>query len=137
MTVTCYNKTWESRWDMEFNPSKCQVVQVTTSRKASNSSYILHGHVLEVISCARYLGVDISNCLSWNPHIDRIASKANSTLDFIKRNTKTKNVRVRETAYNTLVRPQLEYAAPIWDPHTKQKYSSLKSPTQSCQVDHQ
>ena len=23
----------ESRWDMEFNPSKCQVVQVTTSRK--------------------------------------------------------------------------------------------------------
>ena len=32
----------ESRWEMEFNPSKCQVVQVTTSRKASNSSYILH-----------------------------------------------------------------------------------------------
>ena len=21
---------WEDRWDMEFNPSKCQVVQVTT-----------------------------------------------------------------------------------------------------------
>ena len=117
---------WESRWDMEFNPSKCQVVEVTTSRKASNSSYILHGHVLEVVSCARYLGVDISNGLSWNSHIDRITSKANSTLGFIKRNIKTQNVRVKQTAYNTLVRPQLEYAAPIWDPRTKQKYSSLK-----------
>ena len=112
---------WDSRWDIEFDPSKCQVVQVTTSRKASNSSYILHGHVLEVVSCARYLRVDISNGLSWNSHIDRITSKANSTLGFIKRNIKTKNVRVRETAYNTLVRPQLEYAAAIWDPHTKQK----------------
>ena len=24
---------WESRWDMEFNPSKCQVVRVTSSRR--------------------------------------------------------------------------------------------------------
>ena len=112
---------WESRWDVEFNPPKCQVVQVTTSRKATDFSYIVHGHVLEVVSCAMYLGVDISNGLSWNSHIDRITSKANSTLGFIKRNIKTRNVRVRETAYNTLVRPQLEYTAPIWDPHTKQK----------------
>ena len=48
---------WESRWDMEFNPSKCQLVQVTTSRKTSKFSYILHGHVLEVVSCVRYLGL--------------------------------------------------------------------------------
>ena len=24
-------QTWEARWDMEFNPSKCQVVRVTSS----------------------------------------------------------------------------------------------------------
>ena len=72
------------RWDMEFNPSKCQVVQVTTSRKPSNFSYIPHGHVLELVSCARYFGVDISNGLSWSFHIDRITPKANSTLGFIK-----------------------------------------------------
>ena len=33
---------WESQRDMEFNPSKCQVVRVT-ARKAINSVYILHG----------------------------------------------------------------------------------------------
>ena len=31
-----------------------------------------------------------------------------------------------ETAYTTLVRPQLEYAAPIWDPNTKEKALQLE-----------
>ena len=72
------------------------------------------------------LGVDISNGLSWNSHIDRITPKANSTLGFIKRNIKTKNVRFRETAYSTPVRPQLEFVSPIWDPNTKQKIFQLE-----------
>ena len=104
---------WEDRWDMEFNPSKCQVVRVTSSRIPFNFSYTLHGQVLEVVTSAKYLGVDIScisSGLSWNPHIDRISKTATRTLNFIQRNIKTKNQKVRETAYNTLVRPQLEYA---------------------------
>ena len=40
---------WESRWDMEFNPSKCQVVRVTTSRRPINALYYLHGQVLEAV----------------------------------------------------------------------------------------
>ena len=30
---------WEDQWDMEFNPSKCQVVRVTTPKKIMNSVY--------------------------------------------------------------------------------------------------
>ena len=26
-------QTWENKWDMEFNPSKCQVLQITRARK--------------------------------------------------------------------------------------------------------
>ena len=32
---------------------------------------------------------------------------------------KTKMSNVFETAYNALVRPQLEYASAMWGPHTK------------------
>ena len=120
---------WEDRWDMEFNPSKCQVVRVTSSRNPFNFPYTLHGQVLEVVTSAKYLGVDIScisSGLSWNPHIDRISKNATRTLNFIQRNIRTKNQKVRETAYNTLVRPQLEYAAPVWDPHTKEKVLQLE-----------
>ena len=55
---------WEDRWDMEFNPSKCQVVRVTTARNLINTVYTLHGQVLEVVTRAKYLGVDISSGLS-------------------------------------------------------------------------
>ena len=80
---------WETRWDMGFNPSKCQVVHVTGSKKPVKRDYILHGQVLESVTSARYLGVDISSSLSWNPHVDRITGNANRTLGFVRRNIKT------------------------------------------------
>ena len=43
----------------------------------------------------------------------------NKSLGFIKRNIKTKHPGVRETAYKTIVRPQLEYASPVWGPYTQ------------------
>ena len=117
---------WESQWDMEFNPSKCQVVRVTTAKEVINTVHTLHGQILEVVTSARYLGVDISSGLTWNSHIDRITGNANRTLGYIRRNIKTKNQKVRETAYNTLVRPQLEYSAPVWDPSSKDKRHQLE-----------
>ena len=118
--------TWETRWDMGFNPSKCQVVHVTGSKKPIKRDYILHGQVLESVRSARYLGVDIFGSLSWNPHVDRIIGNANRTLGFVRRNIKTKMSKVRETAYNTLVRPQLVYASAVWDPHTKVRTSQIE-----------
>ena len=115
---------WETRWDMEFNPSKCQVVHVTGSRKTVKTDYVLHGQVLESVPCARYLGVDISNGLTWNSHINRVT--ANRTLGFIRQNIKTKMPKVREAAYNSLVRPQLEYASAVWDLHKKVRISQIE-----------
>ena len=117
---------WESMWDMEFNPSKCQVVQGTGSRRPMNAIYMLHGQVLEAVTSAKYLGVDISSTLSWNSHIDRVAGNVNRSLGFIRRNIKTKMSKVRETAYNTLVRLQLEYASAVWDPHTKERITQIE-----------
>ena len=87
---------WETRWDMEFNSSKCQVVHVTGSRKTVKTDYVLHEQVLECVPCAMwYLGVDISSGLTWNSHIDCVTAKANRTLWFIQRNIKTNMPKVR------------------------------------------
>ena len=55
--------------------------------------YILHDTILETVTSAKYLylGVAISDDLSWSRHIDSISKKANQTLWFLKRIIKVLN----------------------------------------------
>ena len=55
-----------------------------------------------------------------------MVNNANRTLGYIRRNIKCQNTDVRESAYNTLVKPQLEYASAVWDPHTKERISKIE-----------
>lgn len=120
-------EVWEKEWDMSFNPSKCQVLHITRAKCPIQTKYILHGSALEAVSSAKYLGVMISDDLSWGPHIDSTSKKANQTLGFLKRNIKVHNRDLKSTAYTTLVRPQLEYASTVWSPHTAADITKLES----------
>ena len=66
-----------------------------------------------------YLGVELTDNLKYNDHIDTITSKASRVLGFVKRNLKHCPRTVKERAYQTLVRPKLEYSSPIWNPQHK------------------
>ena len=58
--------TWEQKWLMEFNPSKCQVIRITDKRQPIPSTYAIHGHVLEVEVSAKYLGVHLDSKINFN-----------------------------------------------------------------------
>lgn len=117
---------WEHIWEMEFNPSKCVVLNICKKNHKLSFNYRLHGQILEVVDSAKYLGVTISQDLSWNKHIDKTCTTANKSLAFVRRNLKTKNENIRKVAYKTLVRPQLEYASVVWSPHTKSNINKLE-----------
>ena len=91
-----------------------------------NSQYTMHGHTLDTVDTARYLGVDISSNLNFNQHINRISSNANKTLAFLKRNLRTKKPDVREAAHKSLIRPQVEYASTVWSPYTKKGIKKIE-----------
>ena len=110
---------WENKWKMEFHPQKCQTIHITRNRKPKINQYSLHGHVLESVSSAKYLGVTINADLKWNKHIDNITSKAKKPLGFVKRNLKTSSPPLKTQAYQTLVRPIVEYSSTVWDPYTQ------------------
>ena len=76
--------------------------------------YTLHQQRLEQDQSAKYLGITISDDLDWGQHISEISSKATKTLGFLRRNLAFAPRHTKEVAYKTLVRPKLEYAAPIW-----------------------
>ena len=119
-------ENWEQQWLMEFHPGKCQVIRVTRSRMPIKTKYLLHNHQLEIVPSTKYLGVTISQDLSWNKHINNVTSKANKTLGLIKRNLKISFPKIKELAYNSLVRPITEYSAAVWDPYTQANIRSLE-----------
>ena len=115
---------WQAEYSMEFHPDKCNVLRVTRSRSPSIFNYTLHGTTLKSTETTKYLGVTLTNDLTWGKHVDNIRAKANQQLAFIRRNIRTRSSSTKEKLYNTLVRPHIEYAATVWDPHiSKQKHS--------------
>ena len=114
------------KWGMSFNPSKCHVMHMTRKRNPILDDYTLKGETLETVESATYLGIELSSDLSWNKHIKKISMKGNRALGFVKRNIITHSTKAKQTAYKSLVRPQMEYAASIWDPHFIQRQYNLE-----------
>ena len=57
---------------MSFNAEKCFTLHISTKRNPTEYNYLLHDQVLEVTKDSKYLGVTISNDLSWANHISNI-----------------------------------------------------------------
>ena len=117
---------WEKDWLKSFNPDKCEVIQITKKRKPIDANHTIHGKELGHTKNAKYLGVLISDNPFWNAHVDTVTKKANNTTAFLRRNLSSCPQHIKETCYKTFVRPQLEYAATVWDPHTDINIAKLE-----------
>ena len=110
---------WETDWQMKFNVAKCHSMRVTRHLPENQIQfeYSLHQQRLEQVQSAKYLGITITDNLDWGQHVTEISCKATKTMGFLRRNLALAPRHTKEVAYKTLVRPQLEYAAPIWHPY--------------------
>eukprot|EP00745_Piridium_sociabile_P025653 TRINITY_DN40611_c0_g1_i2.p1 TRINITY_DN40611_c0_g1~~TRINITY_DN40611_c0_g1_i2.p1 ORF type:complete len:143 (-),score=14.04 TRINITY_DN40611_c0_g1_i2:60-488(-) len=111
---------------MQFHPAKCNTLPVTRKRRPLQCEYQLHGHPLEVVDSAKYLGVTLQCKMDWEDHINSIWTKANQVLRFLRRNLKISSPSIKAKAYKTFVRPLLEYSASVWDPYEKQHRVKLE-----------
>ena len=113
---------WANQWGMAFNTSKCNVLSTNSS---SHRFYTMNDDILQEVDHAtyRYLGISFSNDLTWGNHV---ANKAYQKLGFVRRNLQGASSRSKASAYTCLIRPGMEYAAPIWDPHLQKDINSLE-----------
>ena len=111
----------ETDWQMKFNVAKCDSMRVTRQLPDNHIlfDYTLHQQKLEQVQSAKYLGITITENLDWGQHVSEICCKATKTMGFLRRNLALTPRHTKEVAYKTLVRPQFEYAAPIWNPYHK------------------
>lgn len=109
--------SWCNKWLMSLNTSKCKIMSVSRKTSISTFSYKIKNSEVSRTTSYKYLGVIIDSKLSWSSHITSICSKASKTLGYLRRNLHYSTSSVRKIAYLTFVRPQLEYASPVWSPY--------------------
>ena len=74
--------------------------------------------ILLVSGFQRYVfSIPITDDLDWGQHISEISAKATKTMGFLRHNLAFAPRHTKEVAYKKMVRPKLEYAAPIWHPY--------------------
>ena len=111
--------TWETTWQMSFNPSKCNVIHILHGKGKTPRPFEYHLH-------GQKLGVTISNNWSWSQHIDNVAAKGKWTVGFLRRNFKECTKKVKSATYTIMVRPSLEYASAVWNLHQEKDIKSLE-----------
>ena len=105
---------------LAFSPTKCKVL-LASKRKLHllpATPLTLNHVILEVVETYRYLGVIINSKLTCVDHIRSVFVKCRRLVGQIYREVYawTDSTTLRHL-YITYVRPHLEYAFPLWDPH--------------------
>ena len=86
------------------------------STSGNSISYDLIFHKLEQVESEKDLGVTIDRNLNFRKHISAKINKANSIIFLIKHTFKYLDIHMFQQLYKGLLRPHLEYAAPVWSP---------------------
>ena len=107
-------------WLLRFHPDCDKYVSMTVSNERSNppvNRYYMGSTSLQISDCEKDIGVYIDNKISFDTHIDNMISKANRVSAMVRNTFDHMNEDVFQLIFKGLMRPLLEYAAPIWSPH--------------------
>ena len=110
---------------MSFNINKCHTLHAHRKKQPIIHTYTMDNTSVTPVKHHPYLGIELQSDLRWTTHIHNTTDKAQKTLNMLKRNIKQASTTVKSQAYKTIVRPQLEYASAIWDPHTAKDTHNL------------
>jgi len=104
-----------SKVGMIINVKKTREMLIGRALKVSMPPVVLNSQPIQRVDILKLLGVDISNDLKWAQHVNVISLKATFRLYFLKQ-LKRAGAGAGDLLcfYNTIVRPVLEYASPVW-----------------------
>ncbi len=121
---------WCGRWKMVLNISKCKVMHI--GFKNPRTLYYMKDsngqtHALEKTDLERDLGVYISSNLKSRGQVNQAVSKADSVLGVLKRTFMFRGADMWKRLYITYVRPHLEFAVSVWNPHLKGDIAKIEA----------
>ena len=110
---------WSDTWLLKFQPDKCKVMSIGHKGIVDDSEpYKMGAHKLDYSENEKDLGVYIDNKLTFESHINNAVNKANRIMAISRKTYDYMDTKTFSYIFKGLVRPHLEYAAPVWSPHT-------------------
>ncbi|BHF74045.1 hypothetical protein SprV_0401712900 [Sparganum proliferum] len=104
---------WSMRWLMPFNISKCNFLQLGSSRASGPRTYFLHDTSLQQVDSQKDLGVWITSSLKPTLHCAKAAKSATATLQLIRRVFMGFDPDRFSKIFGAFVWPHLEYAIQV------------------------
>ena len=120
---TCYSL-------LRFHPDKCVKMRLSSSKskqKKFEGNYNMDETKLKDVLVEKDLGVIFDNCLSFEEHIYSKVNKANGLVGMLRRSFEYLDKEMFRQLFIAIVRPHLEYGAPIWNPHTKKMINVIEN----------
>ena len=126
---------WSRCNDMKVNPEKTKSMVISFTKKQLNlPSLILNDVPIEQVKSAKLVGVHISNDLRWQTQVNHMCSKASKRI-FMLTHLRRSGASSEDLLhiYCAIIRPVLEYAAPVWSTSlTRQQVDQLESIQKRC-----
>lgn len=114
---------------LHLSLSKCNTIIFTKNKNITRFTYTLCEAPLREVTTVRDLGVTLDSKFKLDQHIEQIVSKAFQMYGFVMRAAVDfKRPSTYLHLYKTIIRPQLEYAVPIWNPYFKKYINNVTAP---------
>ena len=119
--------SWAKAKSLKLNVAKTKAI--TFSRKCHTPTFrlSLNGSSIPIVTSLKFLGVTLSNNLSWSEHINNICLRSKRQLGLIHRHFHAAPRVARERLYVSTVLPYLDYCSSVWDPHHQKNIAKLNS----------
>ena len=101
---------------LRLNTKKTKLLVISEKQKPPAPTLSIKGEVVEQGPSFKYLGITISQNLSWSLHIGNTCCKARRLLVYLYRRFRLPDRACLSQLYRSLVLPVLSYCSSVWDP---------------------
>jgi len=118
--------SWGINNGMLLNAGKCQVVSFTRKKEAFVFDYRISGTILARPNTIQDLGVIFSSNFKFTDHVMTCVPRAMRTLGLVRSVGVRLSLECILALYKALVRPIMEYGAPIWNGISKKDCNEIE-----------
>ncbi len=113
-------ETWACNWATTFNASKsAHILRSNCTRKRQDNHagpLFMNDQPIPAMHCVKHLGLVVSAAPDWSEHVKSILQRVNYRVYTLKRLAHRCESRFFvKRMFESLVRPILEFASPVWD----------------------